>query len=105
MMAQRDKRLEIEEACHKARCKLSLVHNLFVLASETDDLIITKNAWYGFDLIMDEVEAAIDLLTGMDEKGLAELRKEADRQRLKVGSTRFDKGRLRREEGEAEARD
>ncbi len=92
-MAQRDKRLEIEEACHKARCKLSLVHDLFVSASEAPDLLITKNAWYGFDLIMEEVEAAIDRLTGMDKKGIAESRKEADRQRLKVGSTGFDKGR------------
>ncbi len=75
-MAQRDKRLEIEEACHKARCKLSLVHDLFVLASETDDLnLITENSWFGFDLIMEEVEAAIDRLTGMDKKGLAEMRK------------------------------
>ncbi len=79
MMAQRDKRLEIEEACHKARCKLSLVHDLFVLASETDDLMITKNAWFGFDLIMEEVEAAIDRLTGMDKKGLAEARKQTRR--------------------------
>ncbi len=66
-MAKNTDRLTLEQACHEAKCKVSLLRTMFANARQESFNLGSDDSWFGLDLILQEVEVAIDRLTGMDK--------------------------------------